>query len=126
MPRKPRVDIPNDPSAVIALLKKIREKHTADGAKSPLAGMDWTLISKTLDDADLHDQAADKAKRTVEKEYRERDTNVPVVEQAVRSARDILLALNADNTKTLGDWSFDVTDSPAPAAKPVTPTVKPS
>jgi hypothetical protein len=48
---------------------------------------------------------------------------MPKVSQAVRSARDILGALNADNLKTLGDWTFTVDDSPqaakaAKAAKP--------
>lgn len=115
MPKKPRVVIPTDPSAVISLLKSIRTKHLEDAVHSPLNNLNWPVISAALDRADDHDAAAEESRLKMEKEFRERDTDMPVVEQAVRSARDILLAVHANNPKKLGDWKLEVNDTVAKA-----------
>jgi hypothetical protein len=124
MPRKPRVIIPSDPTEAISLLKFIKEKHDADAAASPLASLDWGKIGPALTNAALHDAAADKAKRDMEREFGARDVDMPVVEQAVRSVRDILLGLFADNPKKLGDWHLEVHESPAPQPPTTAPAVK--
>ncbi len=47
-----------------------------------------------------------------------RDTQMPTVTEALRSARDVLIGLNRDDPRVLGDYGFSVDDSPRTADKP--------
>jgi hypothetical protein len=112
-----RVNIPSNPTEQIALLGKVSAKHSALGASSPLGSLKWTEIGDALTDAKTHgDAAADLAKQA-EREYRARDAAMPGVTQALRDARDLLLVANRDNPKALGDFGYDVDDSPQAKAK---------
>lgn len=42
---------------------------------------------------------------------------MPGVTQALRDARNLLLVANRDNPKALGDFSYEVADSPQAKAK---------
>jgi hypothetical protein len=107
-----RVVIPENKSQAASAIKT---KHLALGAASPLSGMDWTNLGPAIDEAAGFDKTAKQLEKDTEKAYGERDKRMPMVNQAVRSARDILSALNSDNLKALGDWTFVVDDSPQPA-----------
>jgi hypothetical protein len=119
---KVRVDIPSDPTAKIALLKKVKAKHDQLAADSPLRGLKWeTTIAPALARADTADQLSDELGRKREKATGERDVEMPTVTEALRSIRDVLLGLNRDNPDALGDFGFDVSDatsSPPPTPPP--------
>jgi hypothetical protein len=53
-----------------------------------------------------------------EREYRAGDSTMPNVTEALRDARDLLLVANRENPKALGDFGYDVDDSPQAKAKP--------
>lgn len=119
-----RVPLPTNPSEAIALLKSVKTKHESLGAASPLAGMKWAdLIGPALARAEEKDGLADQLHKDAEKATEQRDKEMPVVTQALRSARDVLLGLNSDNPRVLGDYGYAVDDTPAaaPAPKPAKP-----
>lgn len=125
MPKKSvRVNIPSNPSEAIRLLAQVRDKHTALGASSPLAGLKWTEWGPAADRAAEHDAEAKKLERELQRRYGERDKDMPAVVQALRSGRDVLLGINSDNPRALGDFGYEVDDSPraAAAAGAKTPT----
>jgi hypothetical protein len=115
-----RVPLPTDPSESIALLKKVKKTHDELGTDSLLNGLKWGEISPALAVADEKDGLSDDLRKQGEKATEARDAKMPVVTDALRSARDVLLGLNRDNPRVLGDYGFTVDDSPraaAPAAK---------
>ena len=113
-----RVPLPTNPSEPIALLQSVKKKHDALGAASPLAGLKWAGITPSLDTAAEQDALSDSLRKQAEKATEARDVEMPVVTDALRSARDVLLGLNRDNPRVLGDYGFTVDDSPRPAAAP--------
>lgn len=114
MPRKPvRVEIPRDPSEAIALLGTVKAKSDALGAASPLAGLEWDKIAPAHARAAEHDGKADQFRKDSERETGERNKDMPAVNDALRSARDVLLGVYRSNPKKLGDFGFEVADSPA-------------
>ena len=97
------------------------------GAASPLGGLkiaEWTASTAT---ADSENKKATQLRRDAEKATQNRDNAIsdntdPVgVEFNVKSARDILMALNKGNEQTLGDWGFDVDTSARASAPPAPP-----
>jgi hypothetical protein len=114
-----RVNIPTNPTEQITLLGTVSAKNTDLGAASPLGSLKWDKISPALADAKTHDDTAGALAKQVEKEYRARDISMPAVTQALRDARDLLLVANRDNPKALGDFGFEVDDTPQ--TKPVVP-----
>ena len=115
-----RVDIPTNPSEIIDLLKKIKTKHEGLAASSPLGGLKWSVNSPSLSTADEKNQLSIQLHRDGETATGARDVEIPVLTDAIRSARDVLMGLNRDNPDALGDFGFDVSDarsggdSPAP------------
>jgi hypothetical protein len=115
-----RVDIPSNPSEIIELLKTIKTKHEALAASSPLGGLKWSVISPSLSTADEKNQLSIQLRRDAETATGARDVEMPVLTEAIRSARDVLMGLNRDNPDALGEFGFDVSDarsggdSPAP------------
>jgi hypothetical protein len=53
----------------------------------------------------------------MEAAYRERDVIMANTTNIVRSSRDVLMGINRENMKRLGDWGFTVESTPAPKAK---------
>lgn len=105
------VGIPSDPSEAIRLLTAIKTKHAALGATSPLAGLKWADIDPALTVAVEQDALSDEFHRKAEKATGARDAKMPVVTEAIRSARDVLMGLNRENPDALGDFGFKVSDA---------------
>ena len=123
-----RVNIPTNPEQLIKLAQQIKDKHAADGATSPLAGLNMADMSTKTTTADTENKQAAKSRRDAEKSTQNRDLALGVgagtagtVDAYVRSARDILLGINKGNEQKLGDWGFEVDTSARPAPKPPTP-----
>ena len=64
-----------------------------------------------------HQNQRTELAKQAEREYRARDAAMPGVTQALRDARDLLLVANRDNPKALGDFGYEVDDSPEAKAK---------
>ncbi len=107
-----RIPIPVDPSETIRLLRTVKDKHTALAAASPLGGLEWDKIEPALTNAEEQDTLSDQLYRDAEKATKERNLNMPVVNEAVRAARDVLLGVYRSNPKKAGDFGFTVNDSP--------------
>lgn len=123
-----RINIPRNPDELIALAKSITDKHTADGAGSPLAGLEMAdMVTKTTT-ADTENKTATKLYRDAEKATQNRDNALgsenPVkgtVNHYVRSVRDVLAGLYKGNEQKLGDWGFEVDSSARGGSTPTPP-----
>ncbi len=111
-----RVIIPKTTEKLMALADKVYAKHTADGASSPLNVLkdtDWnTNGSKLIAAKALHDQAKDMEKQ-LEKIYQNRDALLRPVDQTVRASAKLLNGIYRNSPRNLGDWGFEVNDTPA-------------
>jgi hypothetical protein len=121
----PRVNIPTNPDELIALALAIGKKHTADGAGSPLAALNMAEMQTKSTTADTQNQSAAQLYRDAEKSTQNRDlalgTANPVkgtVLNYVRSVRDVLSGIYKGNEQSLGDWGFEVDQSPQAGSKP--------
>ena len=106
-----RVPMPDDPSDAIHLMRSVKDKHTALAAASPLGGLEWDKITAALEAAETQDALSDQCYRDAEKATKERDLQMPAVNDALRSARDVLLGVYRSNPKKAGDFGFTVNDS---------------
>ncbi len=117
-----RVVIPTNADEFIELGEGIIAKHTADGAASPLNGLDMAAFETTVTDAkaqnDLQKQLRRDAELATESRDgmlgRRKDQNVNTdgtVLNIVSRTRDILLGTFKGNEQQLGLWGFDVNQS---------------
>ena len=118
---KIRVNIPTKPIELIRLAKKISVKHFADGINSPFKLMqnsDWDLVGPlTADCLKAHEDAEEMSRKT-EALYRKRDAMLKQIDDTVKASRDLLLGIYRGGPKKLGEWGFEVDDSPrTPKAK---------
>lgn len=112
---KARVGIPINHGELIDLCVSIGKTHTKQGAKSPLSILEWDDINPAITEADELDDKINEMTREIEKLTQRRKT---LVEKAdglgdfARQARDILTGVYRNEMKKLGDFGFDVNDSP--------------
>jgi len=108
---KKRVKIPmQDPKALLDLVKKVREKHVADGDASPLKVMNWTTVNTMIDEALHAEDRAMQLKREQRKAFQDRSHKLTNILAVVRNSRDILTGVHNEQMKVLGLWGFDVLD----------------
>jgi hypothetical protein len=119
-----RIKVPANPDELITLAKAIGTKHTNLGASSPLNSIqDIAKLAAQTAIADTNNAAAKTLAKQAETATQARDVALGqsgqltpgTVRFLVTSARDILAGANKGNEKKLGDWGFNVDDSPAPA-----------
>ncbi len=114
---KERVVIPTNPSELLQLAQAIKQKHDALGDASPLKSLDWAANGTVIAQATEFDGQATQLRRDAEKATASRDNLVENVNELVRQCRDILLGIYRSNPRTLGDFGFDVTDTPQTTVK---------
>lgn len=125
-----RVKIPKNKDAAIKLAKAILAKHQADGAASPLAALNIQDMTAKTGTADTQNQLSAKLYRDAETATQNCDnamgadyTTPGTVNCYLTAARDILAGINKGNEQKLGDWGFEVDQSPAATtAKATKPT----
>ncbi len=117
-----KIDIPTNPAEAIKLLGTIKKKHEDLGAASPLAGLKWATINPAHAIAEEQDSLSVDLRRKAEAATGARDVQMPLVNDAIRSARDVLMGLNRDNPDALGDFGFDVSDARSSKETPPPPT----
>jgi hypothetical protein len=95
-----RIIVPKNPGELIKLAKAIGDKHTTDGANSPLKGLNMADMGTPTATADTEHTNADKFAKAAEKATQNRDlalgTDAPVkgtVTHYVRAVRDVLAGL---------------------------------
>src|SRR5262245_47327745 len=109
---KKRVKIPMyNPSMLLELAEKIREKHVADGEASPLKVLNWEVVGAEIERALTSQQTALRLKREKLSAYQQRAHKMESVLRIVRRSRDILTGVHAEEMKALGAWGFDVLDT---------------
>lgn len=112
---KGRVKIPVNITGRLNQAMMVFEKHKAEAGNSPLKlleGYDWDVLDAAIKKAaDLH-REAEELKAKMESAYRERDTLLPTIDAALLAAKGVLKAKYVKNPKALGDWGFNVDDSP--------------
>ena len=112
---KGRVKLPKNAKELLDLGNLVLQKHIADGTTSLLAnltGNDWTATGPKIAIALAKHLEAEDYKRKMEDAYRERDKDMPEIDEILRASAALLKAVYRQNPKKLGDWGFNVDDSP--------------
>lgn len=110
-----RVAAPRDAEGALKLAGKIYVKHQADGAASPLTQLEdykWEHIGPNVLRAQELHELAEKLKAQMEAAYRDRDALMPDILGVTNSSKGLLKAKFSKTPKRLGDWGFDVDDTP--------------
>jgi hypothetical protein len=117
-----RVNIPKNAEELLDLAAKVYQKHTDLEDASPLNAM---VSHKWADNGpnvatclQLHKQA-EELKRQAEEAYRQRDLLMGEITESVKASRDLLLGVYRETPKSLGEYGFEVDDSPRAAKKQV-------
>lgn len=117
---KPRVVIPTTPSLKIDLAGKVFKKHTTMAAASLLKSLQthtWEVNGPQVANALTYHQQAEDFARQAEEAYRKRDVLLAELDESIKASRDLLLGVYRDNPKILGEWGYEVDDSPKAAKK---------
>jgi hypothetical protein len=112
---KGRIDIPQNVEKNLTLAQKVFDKHLADGNASLLNNldeMDWGVTGTKIAECLKKHQEAEDYKRKMEEAYRERDLNLPEIQEILRASKSLLKASFPKNPKKLGEWGFMVDDTP--------------
>ena len=115
-----RVKIPGNANDQIALAEKIYAKHQDDGADSPLNLLEddnWTDNGPKIEQAKALQLQAKQMEKDLEKLYQLRDQLLSPLLATIKASRDALLAKYSKTPKKLGDWAFQVDDSPKAKTK---------
>ena len=115
-----RVVFPQNTEELLDLSKKVFAKHTADGASSPLNGLqdhDWADVGPKIEATLRKHLEAEDLRRRSEEAYKERDLILPAIKETLRASALLLKGANAKNPKRLGEWGFEVNDTPPTSKK---------
>jgi len=110
-----RVIISKSPEKLLALAKRVLDKHTADGASSLLINLrdySWTEHGPKVAQAEALHLQAKEMERELEKIYQNRDALLAPVEQTLRSSARLLNGIYKSSPRNLGDLGFEVNDTP--------------
>lgn len=112
-----RIVIPTNIGELLKLAKLVYKKHQADGANSHLHSLEdykWDEAGPNLELAAAKHEEAEELSRRAELAYRERDRLIGGVPDMLRASRDLLKAIFKKTPKKLGEWGFEVNDTPRP------------
>ena len=118
-----RVKIPRNPEDLLALATDVYSKHISDSSTSALnslADYNWTDNGAKIAQAQALQDKAKQMERDLEGLYNQRDLLLAPVDLTVKASRDLLLSIYKANYKKLGDWGFEVDDSPKPKKEKAT------
>lgn len=92
----------------IKLFNLIREKHVADGDKSPLADYNFKELTQHANIAAESDKKSKEYARLSEEKTKDRSIAFDSVQENVRAIGAFLKAKYRNNPKELGKWGFTV------------------
>ena len=109
-----KVALEKNAEKMINLANSVYKKHATEGENSPLKALLSFGAEKfnalNMEIEAKHNEAEDLKKRS-EQCYRERDNMLEPMEEQLRQIKNLLKAVYSKNTRELGLWGFDVTDS---------------
>jgi len=112
---KSRVEIPINPGELIDLSVKIAAAHKTQAAGSPLTILKWDEVEPLITEADELDDRIGSLNRELEKLTQRRKNLIEGpngLGDFVRQSRDVLSGVYRNEMKRLGDFGFEVNDSP--------------
>lgn len=110
-----RIPVPRPVEELLKLANLIYERHKKDDKDSPLNTLkdyDWNTLGPNIALAAQKQKEAEELSRQAEKAYRERDKLMGDVVGLVTASKDLLKGVYRKNPKKLGDWGFQVDDTP--------------
>jgi len=110
-----RIRIPQKPVNLLDLAERIYQKHLEDKEQSPLKMLQsnsWENNGAKVADCLAHHRRAEELRLEMEKEYSERNLLLKDVIKTVKASRDMLKGVYHDIPKQLGEWGFEVDDTP--------------
>lgn len=110
-----RIVIPTNVGELISLASLIYARHKADGKTSPLHAITddpWDEYGPKIQEALIKHNEAEEHTRKAEQAYRERDQIIGDLDGLVKRTRDLLKAIFKKTPKKLGEWGFEVNDTP--------------
>lgn len=110
---KVRIVIPKNPKEMLELAAKIYAKNEAVGAQSPLTSLDWADLGPKIQEALEFHNEAEELKKQMEKLYEQRNKILLPVDDLVKQSRDLLKAIYRSEPRKIGDYGFEVNDTPA-------------
>lgn len=124
-----RVVLPRNPDKLLALAKKIVEKHNSDGASSKLSSINMADMEAKLIDAGKANDNALTFRKKAENETEKRDLQLGISKEQnsstegtvlyyTASVRDVLLGLFKGKEQELGEYGFEVNKSPKTKTPP--------
>ena len=116
MARKPRVVIPENPGELMKLTGLVYAQHQKLGSKSPLVILDsptWDELGPDVEAALAAQTRIEALEKELKNLYGQRDPHLNAFTDLDRRSRDILLGKHAANPAALGDYGFDVIETPA-------------
>ena len=108
---KKRVEIPTNANELLALAKRVRDKHIADGDASVLKALNWSELHGVIDQTITLHEEADRLKRALMEAYQQRDLKMEPVRRLLRNSRDILSGTYDGEMKKMGQWGFQVLET---------------
>jgi hypothetical protein len=112
---KGRVVLSKNPKDNLDLAQIIYNKHVELGAESPLnilEDINWATTGAKIAPTLTNHSQAEFHKGESEKNYAERDKNLPEIVTALKQSIALLKASFGTNPKKLADWGVSVDDSP--------------
>lgn len=112
---KGRIVITSNPKENLSLAEKIYNKHVELGIDSPLNlldDVDWGSTGPKIAPTVVFNDQAVFHKGESEKNYRDRDKNLPEILETMRLSIALLKASYGKNPKKLTDWGISVDDTP--------------
>ncbi|MBK7871820.1 MAG: hypothetical protein IPJ74_14640 [Saprospiraceae bacterium] len=79
-----------------------------------MSDYNWNDHGSTLQQTIEKHAEAEDLNRRAEQIYRERDQLISELEKLIKSSRDLLKGVFKKNPKKLGEWGFEVNDTPRP------------
>lgn len=121
MPRKPRVTIPTNPGELLALAASVFAQDQKLGAESPLRVLEgpvtWATNGAQVAAAQSLQTKIEQQERDLKALYGQRQPYLDAFGPLVRSSRDTLLGVYSQNPARIGDFGFEIADTPAAKVK---------
>lgn len=110
-----RIIYPPNVLKLLALAQKVYGKHQSDGADSALnalTGAKWEDVGPDIATAAALHAEAIALSMQADAKYAERDLHLKPIRSILRASGSYLKALHRNNPKALGDWGYNVDDTP--------------
>jgi len=115
-----RVILPTNIYAFLGLVQRLTKKHEEEGPASPLTVLNkvsWEEVENKRKQCFEVQQRAEALRLEMEQLTEEKNQLRKELLDIIRASRGILLSVNAQNPEILGEWGFEVSQSPSKSAK---------